>query len=626
MYKNKDKDSFDLNEAAFSNDEIHDFDYIETRTSQFGAYLVGLIGSVLMLVVLYSIFSLSLVNGESFLEKAKTNSTKEISLPVYRAPILDRNGKIIAGNSNSFSVYLNFRQAAQDEGQLNYFLDEISQIINEPKENILELIKKADLKKTSWMPIARDITPEEAIKIKDLNSPLLEVQTDYKREYVDGSAFSHIIGYVGLGEANNIEGKYGVESEYENLLKGVGGEKILFKDAKGNLVEDKILSEPNPAKPLILTIDSELQKFFSKRLKEVLNSFGLESGVGMAMDPQTGEVLAMINFPTFDNNSFVDRSRNKERISALESKSKPMLNRAISGFYSPGSIIKPMVAISALHEGIVDENTQIFSKGFITIPNPYNPETPSTFLDWRANGWVDVRNALAKSSNIFFYLVGGGLPKSVNESEYVSGNYNSKGLGIGKLYSYWNQFGLGEKTNIDLPGEMDGLLPNPDTKAKKGSNWLLGDSYNVSIGQGDLLVTPIQMLNFFSMVANGGRLLEPHILKSKEYAVLKDLTYFKNEYDVVKEGMRLGVTESYGSSHYLNDLPIEVAGKTGTPQTNNKKKVNAFFVGFAPYTDPKIAVLVFIENAREGSLNALPVAKDVFNWYYENRLSTKGGN
>ncbi|MFZ2253128.1 MAG: penicillin-binding transpeptidase domain-containing protein, partial [Minisyncoccia bacterium] len=325
--------------------------------------------------------------------------------------------------------------------------------------------------------------------------------------------------------------------------------------------------------------------------------------VGIAIDPRNGEVLALVSVPGFDANNVVG---------FLNQPNQPFFNRAIAGLYAPGSTIKPLVAAAALNENIIDTKKEIFSAGYIEIPNPYHPEQPSIFLDWKANGWVDFYSAIARSCNIYFYALGGGLE-------------DVKGLGISKLRDYWQRFGLGSKTDIDLVGEKDGVLPAPS------SNWRLGDTYNVSIGQGDLLVTPLQLVNYITAIANGGRIYEPRIART-EPKIIRDLGYLKTDFFEVEKGMIDATQKPYGTAYLLNDLPLVVAAKTGTAQVNFNTKVNALFVGYGPVypvrnyisngaPDPRIAVLVLIENAREGSLNVVPIAKDVFRWYYENRLN-----
>ncbi len=223
------------------------------------------------------------------------------------------------------------------------------------------------------------------------------------------------------------------------------------------------------------------------------------------------------------------------------------------------------------------------------------------------------------------------MPSSVS-GIMRGGSDNIKGLGIEKLKEYWGKFGLGETTGIDLPGENNGFLPDPKEKEQRtGEPWRLGDTYNVSIGQGDLLITPIQLINYIAAIANGGKIFQPfivkkiisedgHVIKERQPKILKDYSEFDNYIKEVQKGMVDVVEKSYGTAYLLNDLPVMVAAKTGTAQIEGNEKINAFFVGYAPTDNPQLVVLVLVENAREGSLNAVPIAKDVFNWYYYNRL------
>jgi len=336
----------------------------------------------------------------------------------------------------------------------------------------------------------------------------------------------------------------------------------------------------------------------------------------------------LVSVPGFDSNKITS--------DVLNDSGKPFFNRVISGLYSPGSTIKPLMAFAALKEGLINLKTEIFSRGYIEIPNPYNPESPSRFVDWKPHGWVNIYSALAKSSNIYFYALGGGLPK--NEMGIVKNSSNdnneslSRGLGIEKLKEYWEQFGFDRKTGIDLPSETEGFLPDPEIKiSRKKEDWRLGDTYNVSIGQGDLVITPIELISYISAIANNGKFYQPfiakkfiagtkNIIRETEPKLIKDFSDYSNYFKEVQRGMIDTVEKPYGTAHLLSSLPIKIAGKTGSAQINNNTKVNAFFVGYMPTNDPKIAILVLIENAREGSLNAVPVAKDVLEWYYYNRI------
>jgi len=394
--------------------------------------------------------------------------------------------------------------------------------------------------------------------------------------------------------SDDLVGKSGLEAYYDNQLRGKNGIITSFRNAHGQILDQNLTKQPEIGSPLKTFIDADFQNYFFNRLEEGLKALGRDTGVGIAINPQNGEVLALVSAPSFDASRIAD---------FLNQPKQPLFNRAISGLYAPGSTIKPLVASAALNEKVIDTKKEIFSAGYITVPNPYHPGQPSTFLDWKPNGWVNLYSALAKSSNIYFYALGGGLD-------------DIKGLGVSRLRDYWQRFGLGSETSIDLVGEKEGFLPVPS------SDWRLGDTYNVSIGQGDLLVTPLQLINYITAIANGGKIYQPRIANA-EPKVLKDLSYLKDIFPEVEKGMVAATQASYGTANLLKDLPYITAAKTGTAQTNFNTKVNALFVGYGPVPNPEIAILVLVENAREGSLNVVPIAKDVFRWYYENRIKPR---
>ncbi len=588
------------------NEHRNEPDYLELPLSRQTFLLVALAVIAIGLVILSRAVFLIFFKGDFYVSRAGANVNKQIDMPAPRGIILDRFGKPLTENTSSFTAFVNAVEILKSPGESEALIVRLAEIFNISPEGFKTMISRADLEKKTFIPIARNISLSQAIQLRSLNLPAIQIEDDYIRKYPDGPAFSHILGYVGVSdEDNSIVGKSGLEAQYDNLLRGADGELIIYRNVDGKPLDQKVTREPAAGSDLTTTIDADLQKFFYQRLQSGLASLGREAGVGLAIDPRNGEVLALISLPGFDNNQVSKY---------LKASNQPLFNRAISGTYTPGSTIKTMVALAALKEKIVDPKFQIFSAGFIEIPNPYDKEHPSRFLDWKAHGWVDIYSALARSSNVYFYEVGGGFE-------------GLKGLGIVRLIDYWKKFLLGEKTGVDLPEENSGFLPNPEEKEKRtGQIWRIGDTYNVTIGQGDLLVTPLQLLNFTASIANGGKIYQPHFVNSGASSVLFDYSDWKDELSNVQEGMRDAVQKYYGTANMLASLPVSAAGKTGSSQVANNTKTNAFFVGYLPAGiseeegPPKIAILVLIENAREGSLNAVPIAKDVLEWYYYNRL------
>jgi penicillin-binding protein 2 len=340
----------------------------------------------------------------------------------------------------------------------------------------------------------------------------------------------------------------------------------------------------------------------------------------MAMNPQNGEVLALMSFPTFNNTVMSNSGNADEKRAILSSATQPLFNRVVAGRYSPGSTIKPLHSVAILKEGIIDPRTTIFSPGYLDIPNPYDPSKPSRYLDWRYQGDVDLANAIAQSSDVYFY-------------ETVGGFGNRKGLGITRLREWWQKFLLDKKTGIDMPGEGSGFLPSPEWKEERdGRPWLLGDTYNVSIGQGDLITTPVQLLNYINAIANGGKIYQPVLNKDASRAtLLADLTGLGWEISEAQKGMRRAVISSLGTAHLLDGLPFAVNAKTGSAQVLNNTQENAFFVGYIPTTSngidngSEISIMILVEHAKQGSSNTLPIARDVLQWYWENRISDSGG-
>lgn len=459
------------------------------------------------------------------------------------------------------------------------------------------------------------ILPNKGI-IYDRNGEKLAWNDFNSRVYINFGGFSHILGYLGMPSNEDLKnkeeklmeamvGKDGIEKVYKDLLFGIPGTKIVEVDSQDKIVSESIQQWPENGKDLNLSIDSKIQAELFKDIGVVVQDRGFQGGAAVIMDINSGELLSMASYPEYDSQIISD-GKDREKISQfITDKNKPFLNRAVSGLYAPGSIIKPLVAVAALNEGIITPEKQIFSAGSISIPNPYFPGKYSVFKDWKAHGWVDMRHALAVSSDVYFYEIGGGFE-------------NQKGLGIGKIEEYAKKFGLGGFTGIDLLGEENGLVPNPELHKKSNLSdpvWRIGDTYNASIGQGNFQVTPIQMAVLTASIANNGKLLKPHLKKDLETSVIKNNSDIpESYYRVVRDGMRMAVTE--GTASALNISGVKIAGKTGTAEVGGAKKyVNSWVIGFFPYENPRYAFAVVMEKGPYANLVGAPaVMRQFFDW------------
>lgn len=604
-------------EEAVLDDLAKDFDLLEMPLSRAVFKLVIFSVIVIAAIIATRLFFLGIVKNNFYQARAVANANQTITIEAERGGIFDRFNNPLVKNQPIFRLNLILAELLK-ESQRRKTIQAVKDILNIDAEQIENLLDSVNLENADSVSLPVNLSEEEAEKIKNLNLNSLRVTNGFEREYVEPQIFSHLTGYIGLTDKKDLEngfslndviGKSGLEKYYDKELRGKNGKIIYYRNAKGEIIDNKFLNDAQSGYSVKTTIDSELQTFFYNRLKNKLNEAGALNGVGIALNPKNGEILSLISLPGFDSNNISDK--------ILNSPSKPFFNRAISGLYAPGSTIKPLVALAALKENIVRPKDKIFSPGYLEIPNPYYPDQPSRFLDWKPHGWVDLYSAIARSSNVYFYEIGGGFG-------------DQKGLGIEKLKEYWQKFGFNEKTGIDLPGEANGFLPDPEQK-KNGDLWRIGDTYNVTIGQGDLLTTPMEIIAYIAGIANNGKIYRPSIMKNivdlndnlirqNEPQLIKDLSDLSAYIPEVQKGMADVVNKDYGTAYLLSDLPFKVAGKTGTAQIKQNTKINAFFVGYAPLDDPQIAILILVEEAKEGSSNAVPIAKEVFKWYHENRL------
>ena len=436
------------------------------------------------------------------------------------------------------------------------------------------------------------------------------------RAYTDRLGLGQVLGYVSYPKKDNrgfyfrteYIGRNGVESAYDDTLKGKNGSKIVVADALNNVISEHALDFAVSGEPLHLSIDAELSEAMYQIISTSSAKAGFRSGAGAIMDVHTGELIALTSFPSYDPEVMADGYD----VDAIESYNKddrlPFLNKVVSGAYTPGSIVKPFVAYAALSEKTIDPNKVIVSTGEIVVPNPYDPSKPAHFTDWRAHGAMTMREAIAFSSNVYFYTIGGGYG-------------DQKGLGITKMTEYYRKFGLGSVTGINIAEEQAGVVPDPAwKKAVFNDDWRLGDTYFTAIGQFGFLVTPIQMLRAYAALANGGYLIEPHVIKDKQ-GKSEDLHLNKDYLKIIHEGMRMTVTLNGGTARGLERDDVAVAAKSGTAEIGQGNAyVNSWAAGFFPYEKPRYAFILMMDKApRSNALGATRIMGSVVEWMSKNR-------
>jgi penicillin-binding protein 2 len=499
--------------------------------------------------------------------------------------------------------------------------------------------------------IARDVDPLIAAKIEEerLQMPGVLIDISPTRDYLYGELLSHLLGYVGPIPAEQFDayqsegydltdaiGLAGLEASYQEWLRGIKGLENIEVDVTGQKI--RTVSEDIKARPghnLKLTIDLELQKATTQALQEEMDQVGSEQGVAMAMNPKTGEILALVSLPSFDNNLFSRGITARELSLLSEDPWTPLVNHAIAGLYPPGSIFKIIPAAGALQERTVFSDTIFVDEGILYLPNQFEPENldlAQPFFCWlrEGHGPVNMLAALAFSCDVYFYQVGGG---------YYPAEY--EGLGLERMGKYAEMFGLGQASGIDLPGETTGLVPNQKWKRLNyAETWLTGDTYNMSIGQGFVLATPLQMLNAFAAIANSGILYKPYLVKEiydaddnlvkvNEPQVIRKLAVEPQFIQLIQEGLRDVIEWEAGTAHDEFDVPGVIAsGKTGTaeycdryPQCLDRdgrvKTSHAWFASYAPSYDPEIVTIVFVYGGGEGSQVAVPVTNKMLRHYFK---------
>lgn len=579
---------------------------------------------VASLIIFGRLFYLQIVKGSRNFLLAEGNRVRKILVTAPRGIIYDRHGSSLVKNVVRYVLVVIPAELPKNVDDRQSIFQKILPITPEKERRLLEDIFNNRLHYQTIYPIELLSTSdhEAAIKwqIDFFDIPGVVILKQPQRQYRNLVGLGHILGYLGRVDEGFIKrhpeylptdliGKTGLELSYEDQLRGNHGAQQFEVNAKGQLQRTLATIVPKQGNDLHLTLDGQLQNVAQGALK-ASQGVGVKAAA-VAINPKTGGVLAMVSLPDFDTNIFT-KPDNEAIETIFADLNQPLVNRAIAGQYPSGSTIKPLWALAGLQEKVVSPSWIIDTPAEISIGE-------FRFPDWKDHGLTDIKRAIAESNNIFFYAIAGGWDRV-------------KGLGIERMVKYMRLYNFGEKSGIDLPGEVSGFVPTPVWKQKvKQERWYIGDTYHLGIGQGDILVTPIQLLVAESAIFNGGKIIKPYfveriidatgqIIKEIKPEIIKELPIDPQYLATVKEGMRLTVTE--GSARILNDLIdksgqiVEVAGKTGTAQFGSQGKTHAWFVGFAPWNDPEIGVIVLVEGGGEGHAVAAPVAKQILQHWF----------
>lgn len=592
-----------------------------------------------LILILFGILTVQLVRmqvfgADSYEEKAENNRLRELQVLPLRGLIYDRNGVPLVQNVANYAAVITPADLPSDSRKREEVFASLGEVLQMSGQEIAQKAEK-DGSPYEAVVIKDELDRDTALILKELtpNLPGVELRVEARRLYPSGDLTSHIVGYVGrVSEEeyaslrprgyilNDQVGKTGIEADYENALRGKPGKELAEVDASGRQLDVLDARAAQPGQSVYLTLDLELQRQATEALRHYMGSS--DNATAIVMDVHSGDILAMVSLPGFDNNLFSRSISQQELDDLLAQPGKPLVNHAIAEMYAPGSTFKTITGLAALQEGVATTGTVITSKGYITVENEYDPNVVYYFRDWAALGAMDFYRGIAMSSDVYFYYLAGG-----------KADEGFRGLGEERLARYARAFGLGELSGVDLPGESPGIVPDARWKEQNwGETWYVGDTYSFGIGQGYLALTPLQLVNAVATIANGGELLRPRLVKEIQDDHGNTVAAFGPEVRrqvpvdpaylaVMREAMRQSA--DYGVANSVKVPGLAIGGKTGTAEfgeqiAEGKYDTHGWFVGFAPFEDPQIAVVVFVQRGG-GFQNAAPVAARIFDYYFHQR-------
>ena len=585
-------------------------------------YFLALAAAAIFLVLLCRLWFLQFIEADHLREMSENNRLRFIPVAASRGALLDRTGKVIVNNTPSFSLAV----IPNEVRDMDYLLDNICRVLRVDRGELLARWEKSK-GRAKYFPVVlySGLTRDQVEYFEEngLRLPGVEVEVKPVREYPGGNLASHLLGYIAeisekelampeFAEYNpgDYVGKNGIERSFEKYLHGEDGGRQIEVDARGRYLRTLQETQPTPGLSLQLTIDLELQKAAERAL-------GDKAAAAVVMDITNGEVLAFASNPGFNPSLFTSRMPPEQWDAYLQDIRHPLENKALKGQYPPGSTFKVITALAGLSEGLIDEHTTVNCTGEYKLGT-------NTFRCWnkKGHGRVNLRGALRESCDVYFYQLG-------------------EKLGIDRIAAYAQKFGLGEVTGLGIEGEKSGFVPTAAWKEKKtGSKWYKGETLPVSIGQGYLLTTPVQLAAMTAGLASDGKIYRPHLVKkildrdgktAKEFQpeLLKKVDLKPDHFRLVREGLWAVVNEPRGTGAAARLYEVKVAGKTGTSQvvkirdgkkaTAYKYRDHALFVAFAPYDKPEVAVAVVVEHGEHGGGAAAPVAGQLLRRYFEGK-------
>lgn len=604
----------------------------ETRLFSSRLSIAVVVVAALTFALLARLVYLQIINHRHYVTLSQENRIHPRPIPPVRGRIFDRNGTVLAENRPVFTLEVIPEQVQDIDGLLSQ-LGDIVEL--DPRD--IQQFKKQLRKRPRFesLTLRTHLSSEEAARVA-VNRPHLdgvELHARLQRYYPSGGLGVHAIGYVGrideqeyaaidrtVYRGTNHIGKLGIEQQYEKLLLGKVGVEKVEANAHGRVLRQMDRIAPVAGQDLYLNLDASVQAAAETALKE-------RRGAVVAMDPNTGEVLALVSTPIYDPNPFVNGIDPESYALLIDDPNKPLINRAMNGQYAPGSTIKPFFALAALELDDFKPDETIYCSGVFRLPN-----SSRRFRDWKMHGEVSLHSAIAQSCDVYFYRL-------------------ALKLGIQHMKDFLARFGFGTPTGIDIMGESPGLLPSPEWKEARGESWYPGETVVTGIGQGPILATPLQLAAAVSAVATGGRQMTPRLLRAvqdpKSGALQQAIAEPKrritleraNAWDIVRASMTDVVHGENGTARRIGwNAPYKIAGKTGTAQvkalaqgeqydeeqTPEHLRDHALFIAFAPADNPQIAVAVVVENGGAGSSAAAPIARQVMDTYLlsENRQLT----